>query len=72
MVPLFERNPAELCLIFTLNFTYQRHHHRFESWNLVLVQPPYLQRDADAVARKGAPLQNCFGFVHGTIARICK
>ena len=56
MVPLFERNPAELRLIFTFNFIYQRHHHRLESWNLFFVQSPYLQRYADAVAGKGASL----------------
>ena len=56
MVLLFERNPTELRLIFKCNFIYQLHHHRLESWNLFLVQPPHLQRYADAVARKGAPL----------------
>ena len=52
MVPLFERNPTELHLIFTLAFIYQRHHHRLESRNLFFVQPPYLQRYADAVLEK--------------------
>ena len=56
MVPLFERNPTELRLIFTLDFIYQRHHHRLEPWNLFFVQPPYLQGYADAVVGKGAPL----------------
>ena len=56
MVPLFEWNPTGLCLIFTLDFLYQRHHHRLESWDLFFVQPPYLQRYADAVAGKGASL----------------
>ena len=42
MVPLFERNPTELRLIFKLNFIYQRHHHRLESWNLFFVQPPVM------------------------------
>ena len=56
MVQLFERNPTGLRLIFTLDFLYQRHHHRLESWDLFFVQPPYLQRYADAVAGKGAPL----------------
>ena len=56
MVPLFERNPARLSLIFTLDFLYQCHHHRLESWGLSFVQPPYLQRHGDAVAGKGAPL----------------
>ena len=27
---------------------------------------------ADAVAGKGAPLKNCFGFADGTISRICR
>ena len=56
MVPLFERNSTKLCLKFTLNFIFRRHHHILESWNLFFVQSPYLQRYADAVAGKGAPL----------------
>ena len=72
MVSLFGRNPAELCLVFTLDFIYQRHHHRLESWNLYYLQLPYLQRYADAVTGKGAPLCNCFDFVDGTIAHFCR
>ena len=70
MVPLFEGNPTELPLIFTLDFIYQRHHHRPESWNLIFVQLPYLQRYADAVAGTVLPFYNCFGFFHRAIARI--
>ena len=33
IVLLFEQNPIEFGLIFTLDFIYQRHHHRLESWN---------------------------------------
>ena len=58
-------------LIFTLNFIYQRHHHRLELRNLYSLQSPYLQKYADAVAGKGAPLYNCFDFVGETIACIC-
>ena len=29
-------------LTFTLNFIYQRHHHRLELWNFYFLQPPYL------------------------------
>ena len=60
----------QLRLIFTLDFIYQRHHDRLESWNFYFLQPPYLQRYADAVAGKSASLYNCFDFVSGTIARI--
>ena len=31
-----------------------------------------MQSYADAVAGKGAPLYNCFDYVGGTIARICR
>ena len=58
-------------LIFTLNFIYQRHHHRLELWNFYFLQPPYLQNCAVAVAGKCAPLYNCFDFVGETIACIC-
>ena len=58
-------------LIFTLYFIYQRHHHRLELQSLYSLQPPYLQKYADEVAGKGAPLYNCFDSVGGTIACIC-
>ena len=61
----------QVSLMFTLNFIYQRHHLRLEIRNLYSLQPPYLQKYADAVAGKGAPLYNCFDFVAGTIACIC-
>ena len=62
----------QLRLIFTLDFIYQRHHHRLELWNFYFLQTPYLQRYADAVAGKSAPLCNCLDFVGGTVACICK
>ena len=61
----------QVSLIFTLNFIYQRHHLRLEIRNFYSLQPPYLQKYADAVAGKGSPLYNCFDFVAGTIACIC-
>ena len=72
MVSLFGGNPTELCLVFTLDFIYQCHHHRLELWNLYYLQLPYLQRYADAVTGKGAPLCNCFDFVDETIAHFCR
>ena len=61
----------QVSLIFTLNFIYQRHNHRLEIRNLYSLQPPQLQKYADAVAGKGEPSYNCFGVVAGTIACIC-
>ena len=50
MVPLFELKLTEVHLIFNeiLHFIYQSEHHRLEPWNLILLQPPYLQRYAAA------------------------
>ena len=67
MIPLFARNSTELDLIFT-RFYLSPHHHRLHSF----LQPPYLQRQADAVDGKGAPLYNSFDFVDGAFACICR
>ena len=68
MVSLFVWNPIELCFIFRLDFIHQRHQRRLESWNLYFLQPPYIQRYADAVDGGGAPADWCFDFVHGKFA----
>ena len=46
MVPLSEQNPTELCLIFTLDFFYQRHHHRLKSWSVFLYNR-HIYRDVE-------------------------
>ena len=74
MVSLFGRNPTEICLIFNevVDLIYQHHHHRLQSWDLNFLQPRFLQSYADAVSQKDAPLNNCFGFVDGTLISICR
>ena len=74
MVESFGRNPTEICLIFNtvLDFIYEQHHHRLESWNQIFLQPPKLISYCNAVHAKGAPLQNCFGFIDGTVLRISR
>ena len=42
----------------------------FETWNQPLLAQQQLQLYADAIHAKGAPLDNCFGFVDGTVRRI--
>ena len=66
--------PNDLCLIFygTLGLIYQCHRQRADPWNVIFLQLPYLQRYKDALVEKGTPLHNCFGFVDGTVARICR
>lgn len=45
----------------------------FTQWNPTVLSPAAdLQIYSDAVAAKGAALQNCFGFIDGTIHPICR
>ncbi|CAH3143736.1 unnamed protein product [Pocillopora meandrina] len=43
-----------------------------DSWNHQIMSPPLLQTYADAVSAQGAPLNNCFGFIDGTVRPICR
>ena len=36
------------------------------------MSPPLLQTYADAVSAQGASLNNCFGFIDGTVRPICR
>ena len=64
----------ELCLIFNkvLDLVYAAHHHRLQSWDQPFLSPDNLYNYAQAVHGRGAPLQNCFGFVDGTVQRIAR
>ena len=55
-----------------IDYIYQTHGHRLTQWNNLLLNPAALQTYADAIVRKGAPLENCFGFVDGTVRPICR
>ena len=73
MVGRFGRNPTELCLIFNnvLDKIYDTHH-RLNSWNQPFLQPAELHRFARSIYDKGAPLDNCFGFIDATVRPICR
>ena len=74
-VPRFGRNPTELCLIFNevLDFIYTSHHHRLQNRDRnPFLQPDQLHIHADAIHQQGAPLDNCFGFVDGTVRGIAR
>lgn len=74
LIPLFGRSVPELSMISqrVTSYIYELHGHRISQWNLDLLQPEYLQRYANAIAQKGAPLLNCFGFIDGTVRPICR
>ena len=70
----FGRNPTELCLIFNhvLDFVYRTHQHRLNSWNQPFLNPRALDHYAQSIHSRGAPLENCFGFVDGSLCKIAR
>lgn len=74
MIPLFGRPVPELCMICNevVDWVYETHGNRVVEWNHTILNPPALQTYAEAVYNKGAALNNCVGFVDGTIRPICR
>ena len=46
--------------------------HKITEWNHAALSPALLQTYADAVYAKGAALNNCFGFIDGTVRPIAR
>lgn len=55
-----------------LDFIYNTHSHKITEWNHALLSPALLQTYADAMYAKGATLNNCFGFINGTVRPIAR
>ena len=51
---------------------YEIHGHRLTQWKHTLFSAQNLQIYTECVARNGAALENCFGFVDGTVRPICR
>ena len=74
LIPRFGRPVPELSMITNcvVDYLYDNHAHRLTQWNHQIMSPPLLQTYADAVSAQGAPLNNCFGFIDGTVRPICR
>ena len=46
--------------------------HRVSQWNDDVLNPNLLQEYADVTHEKGAPLENCFGFIDLTVRPIAR
>lgn len=53
-----------------MNFIYNNHQQRLTQWNRFLLSSASLQEYANAIHRAGAALDNCFGFIDGTVRTI--
>ena len=74
LISTFARPIPEICMITNtvLDWMYDNHGFRLTSWNQPFLSRVSLEQYSQAIARKGAPLRNCFGFVDGTVRPICR
>ena len=74
LIPLFGRPVPELSMIYNvvLDYIYNTHGHRISQWNHTILDPVSLERYAEAVYDEGAALDNCIGFIDGTVRPICR
>ena len=70
----FGRSVPELCMLNNevLDWIYDVHGFRLTSWNQPFLSPVALQEYCEAISRAGCPLENCFGFIDGTVRPICR
>jgi len=71
---LFGRSKVELSYIFNevLDCIYTLHGHLLTALNTPWLSHQNLDRFAAAVNERGGPLENCWGFIDGTVRRICR
>ena len=72
MIPRFARPVPVLSMMMNtvLDYVYDVHGQRITNWNPDVMSPHQLQIYAHAISVKGVPLDNCFGFVDGTVRPI--
>ena len=74
LVPRFGRPVPQLCMMFNvvLEDIYNKFSHLLTDLNQPWLSRENLKSFANAVHNKGAALDNCWGFVDGTVRPICK
>ena len=74
MIARFGRPVSELCMITNrvMDFIYDLHGHRITQWNPTVLNSRLLGEYATAISDKVAALDNCFGFVDGTVKPISR
>ena len=72
MISMFGRSVAEHCMISNevVDWIYNTHGHRVTQKNKAIIDPAFLSTYADVIHNRGAALDNCFGFIDGTVRPI--
>ena len=70
----FARPVPEISIInnHIMDLIYERWHHLLTRYNHDLLSPPKLRQYADAIQQAGAALDNCWGFIDGTVRPVCR
>ena len=55
-----------------MDFIYDLYGHQITQWNPTILNSRLLEEYATAISDKGAALDNCFGFVDGTVRLISR
>ena len=74
IIPRFGRPVPVLSMVTNqvLDYIYDTHGHRITQWNHQILSQLLLQLYSDTIASQGSSLDNCFGFVDGTVRPICR
>ena len=72
LIPRFGRAVPELSMISSkvVDFIYNEHHHHLTQWNNNILNPRLMEQYTYAIQERGAALENCFGFIDGTVRLI--
>lgn len=74
MIPQFGRPVPQLSIIFnkTIDIIHSEWGRLLDTMNQPWLQPPHLANFARSIHQKGAPLDNVWGFIDGTVKACCK
>ncbi|XP_046840374.1 uncharacterized protein LOC124434526 [Xenia sp. Carnegie-2017] len=74
MIHRFARPEPQLCMISNqvLNVIHERWHHLLTDLNQAWLQPENLEEFATVIHQKGAALNNCWGFIDGTVRPVAR
>ena len=74
MIRRFPRQVSALSLITNevMDFIYDNHCHLVKEWNRDVLSSDARQQYAETISKKGSPLNNCFGFIVGTVRPISR
>ena len=71
-LPLFRYDQSIWKTSLRVMHDYKRGHGHHSQWNDDALSPHLLQEYADVIHAKGVPLENCFGYIDGTVRPIAR